>query len=463
MTDKADSGSWERRLDQEVTKLLALEESVRETPANSGSGQGASSAGRLDDRGQPISVAQLRMEIFHSVRTGMALPADVFDESGVLLLAAGSKVTPRFLQLLRERGVSRVRLRPAAPGHEVQEVSGTAKAATTDDLQTPLGRALDERMVEELQKPVEFRPVKGWRRPRLSISDLKGEARRGVEQHRGTSKAVTALCEALSAGRKTSATEIRRSVTHFVDVAAVDFDLLPLVVAMQESKDEYLYDHCVNVALLSMAVGCQLGLDHGTLTELGLGGMLQDIGMLRVPVSIRLAPRKLTDQEWHEIHRHPLHTVDMLEELRGIPPAVRFIGYHAHERIDGKGYPRRRSGRQLYRYAEIVSIADVYAAMTNERPYRPPVAPYVAAKTVLKDGSVNRFDRFLVRAFLDTVSLFPIGSRVGLSNGATGRVLRANPGLHTRPVVEALTPDGSPTGHIIDLSHDDAPRVIEAT
>jgi len=218
----------------------------------------------------------------------------------------------------------------------------------------------------------------------------------------------------------------------------------------------------VNVALISMAIGSHLGLDRERIMEIGLGGLLHDIGMLRVPSSIRQAPRELTEREWREIHRHPLHTLDMLADLRGLPQTVRFISYQAHERFNGSGYPRHRSGRQLHEYAKIVSLSDMYTAMTSKRPFRPAMPPYIAARTILTDGAAGKFDRAAVRAFLDTLSLFPIGSRVRLSDKSTARVLRANPGLHTCPVVEELAEDGLPTGRLIDLSYEDAPRVIQA-
>ena len=152
----------------------------------------------------------------------------------------------------------------------------------------------------------------------------------------------------------------------------------------------------------------------------------------------------------------------MLADLHGIPQEVKLIGYQAHERIDGNGYPRNRSGRQLHKYAQIISVADVYAAMTGDRPYRPALPPYLAAKTVLMDGTMNRFERTLVRGLLDTVSLFPIGSVVGLSSGTNARVLRANVGMQAHPVVEELSDEGLATGRIIDLSAHGTPRVIRA-
>ncbi|MBU0716848.1 MAG: HD domain-containing protein [Planctomycetes bacterium] len=462
MVDTGSSENWEETLDRMVAKVAGPPEPPPSSSPDDGSVISPAPAPRTEDPNQPISVERLRLQIFHSVQGGMRLSQDIYDESGVLLLAAGSRVTRRFLQLLSARGIMRVQLRspepPPAPIHDRH----TTPSATEDDLSTALSRELDERMAGELQRAVVFRPVRAWRRPRLPINELKGEAKRGVARHAATSNAVTELCRTLQGGQEVPVTELRQSVTQFVDMAALDFDLLPTIIAMRQSQDEYLYDHCVNVALLSMAMASQLGMERPAILEVGLGGLLQDIGMLRVPLPIRLAHRPLTSEEWHEIQRHPLHTLDMLANLRGVPQTVKFIAYQAHERIDGVGYPRRRTGAQLHRYAEIVSIADVYSAMTHERPYRKPHTPYEAAKTILTDGHAQRFDRLLTRAFLDTVSLFPIGSRVELSNGLTGRVLRARPGAHTRPLVEEITADGCPTGQVIDLSQEKTLRVVKA-
>jgi len=152
----------------------------------------------------------------------------------------------------------------------------------------------------------------------------------------------------------------------------------------------------------------------------------------------------------------------MLAELPGLPTGARFIAYQAHERGNGSGYPRNRTRRQIHRFAQVVAIADAYAAMTSTRPYRPATSPYEAVTRLLYEGTEERFDRELLRAFLDTVALFPIGSRVELSDGTAARVLRANPGLHTRPVVEEVTADFHPTGNVLDLSEENAPCVVRA-
>jgi len=459
-------GTWEAELDRRLAPLQSdrtgqadrsdppASAPVLETPSTTSTAQhGRWTDGDAD---REISVSQLHKEVFHSVRSGMALKEDIYDESGVLLLAAGSIITSRFLQLIRDRGVSRVQLRSPAPivgpdRDRSRQLDPTAEPTPVEGLHTEHSRDLDRRMAELLNPPLDLRSVPKWRRPRMATEDLKAEAERGVQKHQETSQAVSYLCDTIAHGGRISSQDAHVAVGRFVDKAAVDFDLLPLIVSLQDSTDEYLFDHCVSVAMMSAAISWQLGLDRGTVMEIALGGLLHDIGMLRVPRKIRMADRPLTEDEWREIHLHPLHTLDMMSGIKGLPVGVKFIAYQAHERINGEGYPRGRRGQQVHRSAQIVSIADTYVAMTNERPYRPALSPYGAAKDILYCGRSGCFDRALARAFLDTISLFPIGSRVGLSDGRSARVLRANPGRHTHPLVEEMTDDGHPTGCIIDL------------
>ncbi len=426
-----------------------------------------------------ISLSDLQSEVCQAIQAGMTLKMDLYADTGELLLSAGSRITRRFLELLSQRKITQLHLRPSTNPEfetpdEIEEAENTdeevseslpekedKKPVENKPFETPFSIELDEKLGAELRKQVTFRPIHAWRRPRLAIDDLKNHAERGVQVHEATQHAVSDVCERLMVGSRTSASELRQSVIQFAEMAAVDFDLLPLVIALQDSTGDYLYDHCVNVALLSMAMATHLGLDRENVTIVGLGGLLQDIGMLRVPAEIRLSGKPITESDWDEIRHHPLHTLDMIHDLRGLPQEVKYIAYQAHERCDGQGYPRGRNGKELHQFSRLIAIADVYSAMTNNRPYREALLPYHAIKTILKDGSINKFDNVLIRALLDTVSLFPIGSEVYLASGENARVIRANPTLHTKPVVELLTHDGYPTGEILDLSLEDTPAVVE--
>ncbi|MCH8147970.1 MAG: HD domain-containing protein [Planctomycetes bacterium] len=210
-----------------------------------------------------------------------------------------------------------------------------------------------------------------------------------------------------------------------------------------------MYNHCINIALLSMSVASSAGLPREQIKEIGFGAVLQDIGMLHVPQEIRLASRKLSKKEFDEVHRHPIHTLNWVEQIGSVSVAAQLICYQSHERADKAGYPRRRTSMYVHPYSKIVAIADSYVAMTHARPYRPALLPFQVTRAILSD--VGKFERSTVRMFLDAVGLFPPGSYVELDNGTKCRVVRANPGYHTRPLIVELDANDKPTGGHLDL------------
>jgi HD-GYP domain-containing protein (c-di-GMP phosphodiesterase class II) len=148
-----------------------------------------------------------------------------------------------------------------------------------------------------------------------------------------------------------------------------------------------------------------------------------------------------------------------MAKIPSLPTEVRLVGYQVHERFDKSGYPRNRAGLSIHPYARIVAIADAYTAMTCPRPYRPALMPFEAARQILDECSAKKFDSIYVRAFLDCLSLFPIGSYVELDDGHRARVIRANPGRHTEPLVEIKDNEWSPAT-IVDLSKQTHLKII---
>ncbi len=377
-----------------------------------------------------------------SLRNGMKLTQDIFDSSGILLLAAGMVVTPRFLSLLNRRQIRFVTL---GARHIPQAV---------ETLQTAYTRQLDELLAHELQIPSPAVPYGARRRPKLALRNMLAEAKRGMGKHALASERLQDTVVSLEHRERLPGAEMHAVVKDFADMVSLDVDLLAMTMSMQEPKNEYLFDHCVNGSLLSMTIAAYLGWPREQVVDIGFGALVQDVGMLRVSNEIRFAPRPLTQLERLDIESHPIHTLDYLEGIDGLSSAAKFIGYQVHERYDRSGYPRRRSGAFIHLYAKIVAIADTYAAMTRPRPYRPPMPPYEAAKAIVLEAGKGRFDREYVRAFLDCLSLFPIGSWVQLNNGTIAKVVRANPGMHTRPVVAVPDECGEPTDTVIDLSRE---------
>jgi len=414
------------------------------------------STSRETDRPETANAPSQYVELdISALRVGMRLTQDLYDQDGVLLIAGGSCVTSRLMNNLRERGsIIKVCARPAA---------GDSPAAGDTILETEYTRNIDTLLEAQLgdsgREHIIISSLER-KRPRLPTGELFDCASGGLQAHGNATHDFADICKTLKGGGKANRDGIASIMNNFMNMIAIDADLLPLVVSMQKTPDEYLFNHCVNVAMISMTIADQLGMMPAEVMEIGIGGLLADVGMLQVPEHIRLADRPLTSDERIEILRHPAYTLDFLERIKGLPLPVKFIGYQAHERMDASGYPRKRSGMLIHRYAKIVSVADSYAAMTGHRPHRPSLQPYQAARQILVENSRSKFDRDIVRAFLDCMSLFPVGSHVELSDGRWARVLRATPGQHTKPVVLELDAEGNPTNIHIDLAEESNLAVV---
>ncbi len=295
--------------------------------------------------------------------------------------------------------------------------------------------------------------------PRLSLLNLREEMEAGVACYRASLDRYAELSDDVLKGKAPKMSAAVELVDRFMKMLQKDQALGGLVMQMKTDPDEYLYHHGLNVALLSMSIALSLGYDEQSIYHAGIGALFSDIGMLKVPRSIRFAPRALTRAEWLEIEQHPIHTANALEQVRSMHHGSLLTAYQTHERSDGSGYPRRRRGASIHPLARVVAVADTYAAMTAKRPHRRhTVLPYHSMVTVLRERT--RLDRHATRAILDCMSLFPIGSEVMLSNASRARVMRSNGDAHTRPVVVPLDSDGKETGSEIDLSQDDSLKVI---
>jgi len=163
-----------------------------------------------------------------------------------------------------------------------------------------------------------------------------------------------------------------------------------------EAKDTATEGHTRRVAMLAVQVGEELDLPATRLRRLALGGILHDIGKLRVPDAILKKPAALTDEEFAVIRRHPVWGAELLEEL-GFAPEVRAIVRDHHERLDGTGYPSRRIGPQLSDEAMIVAVCDVYDALVSPRVYRD-AWPAERALSLLRDESGTAFSPECVAA-----------------------------------------------------------------
>mgnify|MGYP001376759108 CR=1 FL=1 len=231
-----------------------------------------------------------------------------------------------------------------------------------------------------------------------------------------------------------------------------------LCSTLRDLSANSLEEHAVKLAVVAMAIGIELGLDQDNARQIGVAGLLVDVGMTQIPEEITTAERRLTIAEYVLLQRHPIHAADRLERMSGIPHLTKIIAYQVHERPDGTGYPRGRTEATIHQFARILHVADSYVAMTSVRPYRPPVLPYIAMKALLGQAQRNKVEPACVRALLRLLSLFPLGSLVALSDGSVAQTFRANGEDFNNPIVavllnaqgERLEPDDEPV--LLDLA-----------
>ena len=164
-----------------------------------------------------------------------------------------------------------------------------------------------------------------------------------------------------------------------------------------KSRDEYTFLHSIAVTALMVHLGRHLELDEDKARYLGMGGMLHDVGKMKVPLNILNKTSKLTDDEMGEVRKHPTYGYNLLARQGDMPDVVLDICLHHHERIDGGGYPSGLAGEQISLSVRIASICDVYDALTSKRAYKKAWMPRDAAKYMTEQH--GQFDLKILRQF----------------------------------------------------------------
>lgn len=197
--------------------------------------------------------------------------------------------------------------------------------------------------------------------------------------------------------------------------------------------DDSTYVHCLNVALICNVMGKWMNLPTHELETLVLAGMLHDIGKLTIPDSIIKKPGKLTNEEFNIIKTHPLKGFEIIRN-QNLPDAVKHAALMHHERCDGTGYPFGISYEKIDPIARLVSIADVYDAMTSNRVYRDSLSPFTVVDIFQKEG-LQKYDPEYILMFLEHIVNTYVNNQVLLSDGRIGEVVLINHHALSRPLL----------------------------
>lgn len=238
--------------------------------------------------------------------------------------------------------------------------------------------------------------------------------------------------------------------THITDElmrAINDNNAIAVDINVLKTSDEYTFKHSVDVATLGMVVAKKQGMSREDIYNIGIAGLLHDMGKSKIPNEILNKPAKLDDAEFAIMKQHPLLGYAILKDKKEFHPSVPLAVLQHHEKMNGKGYPMGVTGDKITPYAKILSVVDVYDALVTERPYKKPLSQRTAVEMIM--SMTEELDIVSMKTFLSSVILYAVDSTVQLSNGEEAIVVKNNPDSVLRPVVVGCT-----SGKVYDLAAD---------
>lgn len=332
----------------------------------------------------------MRLVATKTISEGTELAKAIHSDTGRVLIQKDMKLTSKMIQRLQQLGITYVYI----------------KDAITEDIviKPPIS---DELRIEAIQM------VKN------SFSDL---------QNNGYTKNSYIFSRI---GEK-----MTQMVTHILDEIKNQEEVLSILSDVLIS-DDYIFNHSINVTIYSLALATELGLPQKQLEQIGLGSMLHDVGKVFIPETILQKEGKLTDYEFEIIKTHTEEGFNFLRKSANIPLLVAHCAYQHHERLDGSGYPRGITDKEIHPYGKLLAVADVFDAVTSNRIYRDAMLPHEGLE-ILYSGSDRLFDKEMVEAFRRTIAVYPNGLGVKLSDGRSGIVVSQNKHVLERPIIRIL-------------------------
>ncbi|MDH4305820.1 MAG: HD domain-containing protein [Nitrospira sp.] len=254
-------------------------------------------------------------------------------------------------------------------------------------------------------------------------------------------RAIQTLEETAVAVQERHVVQIRSLEGLASDVVASLHKTDELVVeALSGPPGSPLLTNLLNVAILGTRVGLGLGYYGEELHRLALAGLVHDIGLFAMPAGLLSKTGRLTPEERTLIEQHPDRGYDI---ILACDPAYHWLAQltrQAHERWNGQGYPHGLQGRQIHEMAQICGLVDVFDALVSDRPYRVRLFPHQAMKEVLVAERAT-FPREILKALVEQLSVYPLGTTVRLTTGDVGVVVKINSRYPLRPVVKVISTD----------------------
>ncbi|MFK8078095.1 MAG: HD-GYP domain-containing protein [Granulosicoccus sp.] len=284
--------------------------------------------------------------------------------------------------------------------------------------------------------------------PQVSVRE---ELNTSNQVHSLATQAVSSLFDDMRLGAELNGTVVKQAVSGCVESILRNQDA-SLWLTRMKNKDVGTAKHSMNVSALSIIMAKASGMSTREMEDVGVCGMLHDVGKTRLPSSILEKRGPLTASEHEEMRRHTIYGRDILLSSKNVMSGAADVAHSHHERPDGTGFPNKLNADSIPLYAKIVSIAEAYDNMTTTQVYREACSPSLALQEIYSQRG-QQFDEDLIILFIEAIGIFPPGSIVEMVNNEVGIVL-ANTADKLRPrVIMILDSFGEPTSQrIVDLS-----------
>ncbi len=254
--------------------------------------------------------------------------------------------------------------------------------------------------------------------------------------------ATRALFTAIANQQNLDLTHVTEIIDSMVDSIERTPDALMWLAKLKQT-DDYAYNHALNVSINLMAFASFLALPKKQIKELGLAGLLQDIGKIKIPAEILLKPGKLTPEEFEVAKKHVDEGLSILEKTTNIPSSVIYLVAQHHERVDGSGYPYNLSEKNINLESQIAGLIDTYCAITTNKPYAKGLYNQQALEKIY-ELSGKQFSNTAVDQLVQFLGIYPVSSLVELNTGEIGVVIQQNQVRRLQPrVMILLAPDKS--------------------
>lgn len=318
------------------------------------------------------------------LQEGMILGQDIHDKNMVLFLSTGTILSPQHIRSLRNMDLAVVDI--------VEKVLDNGESQ-------PL--IIEDRLATEYKKSVEnFKVI--FKETRI--------------------------------GKKLVHDELEACVTPLLEEIAGNNNIAKRLWQI-ENCDEYTYDHSVQVCMIASLLGKWLGYKDQELREIAIAGLLHDIGKINIPDEILNKPEELNAEEFKIMKTHATLGYVLLMNNKEFDERTLMAVFQHHEWYDGTGYPHGIKGKDISKYARIITIADVYSAMISDRVYRKRKTPFEVARLIM-DSTFGCFDPYYSMIFLNKISQFYVGNIVKLTTGEIGEVVMIPKNEPARPLIK---------------------------